>query len=435
MIYDIIKLLNLEQFNVKFQSIETAKIDNTLFCYITLEKDIHVCPICGGSEVIIHDYQKKKIKHSISTNNPCFIIYKARRYKCEYCSKIFYEVNPFACKFDKLSIFTIHIVLNALKSHTKTFSDVAKDYKLSLNSVINIFDQYVDYKRNTLPKVLCFDEVYTSRKSYQKYAFVMVDFLKSKIVEVFSSRHKYRLVQNFSAIPQSERDNVSHIIIDMWDTYLDLSKIYFKRALIVVDSFHVIQHLNNAMTNIRLKIMRKFDHRTKSLLANDIYYYMLKRFHYYFIKNYEEIYDKPLYIHKMQTSWTKDEIRKYLLMIDEDLSYAYYLKERYREFNLTAEYETCDEEFDYLIEHFVNSHLEEFRAFGKLLTRWKPYIKNSFIRINGRRLSNGPMEGINSRIKTIMKTANGYKNFNRLRNRIVYSINKNVPINITQKNK
>lgn len=45
------------------------------------------------------------------------------------------------------------------------------------------------------------------------------------------------------------------------------------------------------------------------------------------------------------------------------------------------------------------------------------------------------MEGINSRIKTIMKTANGYKNFNRLRNRIVYSINKNVPINITQKNK
>jgi len=430
--YDIIKLLNLEQFNVKFQSIETTKINNILNCYITLEKIDLVCPVCGGMHFFIHSYRLKKIKHSISTNNPCFIIYKARRYKCKYCSKVFYEPNPFSLKFDKNSSFTVYIVLNALKSHTKTFTDVAKEFNLSKTTVLNIFDQYVAYQRNHLPKVLCFDEVYTSRKSYQKYAFVMADFFKSKIVEVFSSRHKYRLVQSFSAISQNERDNVSHIVIDMWDTYLDLSKIYFKQALIAVDSFHVIQHLNNAMTNIRLKIMRKFDHRTKSLLANDIYYYMLKRFHYYFIKNYEEIYDKPLYIHKMQTSWTKDEIRKYLLSIDEDLSYAYYLKEKYREFNLTAEYETCDEEFDYLIERFVNSHLEEFRQFGKLLSRWKPYIKNSFIRINGRRLSNGPMEGINSRIKTIMKTANGYKNFNRLRNRIVYSINKDISIKLTK---
>ena len=435
MIYDIIKLLNLEQFNVKFQSIETAKIDNTLFCYITLEKDIHVCPICGGSEVIIHDYQKKKIKHSISTNNPCFIIYKARRYKCEYCSKIFYEVNPFACKFDKLSIFTIHIVLSALKSHTKTFSDVAKDFNLSKTVVINIFDQYVNYKLTSLPKVLCLDEIYTSKRSYQKYAFVMVDFLKSEVVEVFSSRHKYRLVQSFSAIPKKERDNVSYIIIDMWDTYRDLAFIYFKNASIAIDSFHVIQHLNNAVIQIRLKIMAKYDKRTKSLLANDIYYYMIKKFHYFFTKNYEDIYDGQIYITKLKTKWTKDEIRKYLLSIDEDLKYAYYLKEKYSEFNKTATYETCDKELDHLIELFLNSHLEEFRIFGKLLNKWRVHIKNSFIRVNNRRLSNGPMEGINSRIKTIMKAANGYKNFNRLRNRIIYSINKNVPINITQKNK
>jgi transposase len=43
------------------------------------------------------------------------------------------------------------------------------------------------------------------------------------------------------------------------------------------------------------------------------------------------------------------------------------------------------------------------------------------------------MEGINSRIKTIMKSANGYRNFNRFRNRVIYSINKNVPIKGTPK--
>lgn len=122
------------------------------------------------------------------------------------------------------------------------------------------------------------------------------------------------------------------------------------------------------------------------------------------------------------------KLEKYLLSIDPDLKYAYELKERYREFNLTALYKNCDEELDELIDLFRNSHIEEFRDFDKLIKRWKPYIKNSFIKVNNKRLSNGPMEGINSRIKTMLKSANGIKKFYRLRNRIIYSINKNVPI-------
>ncbi len=41
-----------------------------------------------------------------------------------------------------------------------------------------------------------------------------------------------------------------------------------------------------------------------------------------------------------------------------------------------------------------------------------------------------PIERANSKIKTIFKSANGYKNFHRLRNRIIYSLNKDVPIKI-----
>jgi transposase len=38
------------------------------------------------------------------------------------------------------------------------------------------------------------------------------------------------------------------------------------------------------------------------------------------------------------------------------------------------------------------------------------------------------IEGLNSRIKTIIKNANGYCNFGRLRNKILFAINKNEPI-------
>src|SRR5690554_4089071 len=179
----------------------------------------------------------------------------------------------------------------------------------------------------------------------------------------------------------------------MWDTYKDLTKRYFKKAIVAVDSFHVIKHLNDAMIKIRIKVMNKFNKRTNKLVSNDMYYYMLKKFHYFFVKNFEDIYSGDIRIHKIHAKWRKGEILKYLLSIDEDLKYAYLLKEKYREFNLTAEHDTCEEELNELTYEFNNSHLEKFRNFGKLLNNWKVEIINSFIRIDGRRLSNTAIEG------------------------------------------
>ena len=178
-----------------------------------------------------------------------------------------------------------------------------------------------------------------------------------------------------------------------------------------------------------------------------MYYYMLKKFKYFFTKNFDSIYSGKIKVSKLNTAWDKYEIRKYLFSIDSNLEYAYKLKERYQEFNLTAKYETCDEELYQLINDFRSSHLEEFKNFGNLLNHWKNEIKNSFIYIDvpikekekiiteKKRISNGPMEGSNSRIKCIIKSANGYRNFNRFRKRILFSINKNSPIKNSRKNK
>ena len=431
---DTIKLLNLEQFKIKIKKLDTIKNNNIIYCYITLENQNDKCPHCGSSSVIL-GYKNKKIKHSISNNNPCFIIYKARRFYCKVCKQTYFEKNPFALKNDKLSTYTIYAVLNDLKDHTVTFKNVALKYNLSITSVQSIFDSYVDTKRRKLPEVICIDEFYTSKKRQFKYACVFLDFVSKKIIYVYPSRKKDKLTSELSFIPKNERLNVKYVVIDMWDTYRDLASIYFPNCKVAVDSFHVISHLNDAIDSIRIKVMKKYDKRTNKLVQNDIYYYMLKKFHFFFTMNFEKIFNGQTYIQKMKTSWTKHEIRSYLFSIDKNLKDAYYLKERYREFNLTASYDNCDDEFDELIDEFLNSKFEEFRVFGKLLIHWKAEIKNSFIRYQGKRLSNGPIEGANSRIKTILKSANGYTNFNRLRNRIMYSLNKDIPIKGNPKRK
>ena len=69
---DTIKLLNLEQFNLKIERMDTAKRNNILYCYITLINQKEKCPFCFQNPVI-NGYRNKKITHSISNNNPCLI--------------------------------------------------------------------------------------------------------------------------------------------------------------------------------------------------------------------------------------------------------------------------------------------------------------------------------------------------------------------------
>lgn len=427
--YDTIKLLNLEDADIDLSKSSVVKNDdNTLNCIIVLNKKQECCSVCGSLNYKINDYVCKRITHSISTHNPCSLIYKARRYKCKDCNNTFYEKNPFCQKDEKVSLFTELKVLEKLRSHTSTFSSVARDLNLSVQGVINIFDKYVNASRLTLPTIICMDEIYTNRLTKKKYSCVLYDFLGQQLIDVYPSRLKIDLINNLSKIPLKERSQVKYVVIDMWDTYNYVSKLVFPNCRVAVDSFHVITHLNLAIDCIRLKVMRKFNHGHSKLENADMYYYMLKKFHYFFNKSFDNIYDGDIKIPKIKSKWDKYEIRKYLLSIDDILRDAYNLKEKFQEFNATAHYENCDVELNYFIEKFSCFPEEEFREFGRLLNHWKNEIKNSFIRINNYRLSNGRMEGCNSRLKCIIKNANGYRNFNRFRNKCFFSINKNTPI-------
>ncbi len=423
-----IKLLNLEHISHRIESIETICQLLQVSVIIKLIRETIPCSLCGVLTQRIHDYQTKTITHSISTNHRCLIIYKARRYRCISCNKVFYEHNPFAGRYRSISDYTRIAILNHLKSYTNTFTSAAIQYHTSVQSVINIFDSHIDMKRQRLPEYICMDEFFTAKVSKYKYACLLTDFRTHQVIDIYATRHKHYLKECFSRIPKSERDGVKGFMIDMWDSYKEVIELCFPKAIIAVDSFHVIRILNEAMKKIRIETMNRFNKKTTSLEANDIYYYMLKKFHYFFVKDYEKIYNGKIKIPKLNVAWHKADILNYLLGTSDPLKKAYKLKEAYREFNKSADIDNCDAEFDQLIKQFRNHEHQSFRDFGKTLKKWKIEIINSFGRVEKRRLSNGSIEGMNSRIKTIIKSANGLRNFYRMRNRIMFSLNKDTTI-------
>jgi len=69
--------------------------------------------------------------------------------------------------------------------------------------------------KKTLPKIICIDKFYTSKISSSKYACIILNFITKQIVEVYSSRHIHLLANRFTSIPETERNNVTAVIINM----------------------------------------------------------------------------------------------------------------------------------------------------------------------------------------------------------------------------
>ena len=92
----LLQLFNLHQEQVENIAI-THKSDG-LYASIKLTRKEQTCPACEFKTSTIKGYTSKKILHSLITHTPCFILYNARRMKCDACGKTFYEQNPFAYK-------------------------------------------------------------------------------------------------------------------------------------------------------------------------------------------------------------------------------------------------------------------------------------------------------------------------------------------------
>ena len=128
-----------------------------------------------------------------------------------------------------------------------------------------------------------------------------------------------------------------------------------------------------------------------------------------------------------------------LFRIDPKLRDFRDLKEVYIRFNnrnagnpISARIELTD-----VIKQFHSSEHEIFREFADLLEKYQDPIINSFVMVEkyghgeiyDSRLSNGPMEALNRKVKDLRRLGRGYKNFEHFRNRFLYSTRSNPVLN------
>jgi len=385
-------LLNLQGVNIT----KIEQFDSQTLIHTQLSVKPHTCPCCSHSTTYIHDYRKRKIKDISAFGKHVVLIHNHRRYVCKHCGKRFAEDNSFVPKYYRVTSRLINEIFKKTESE-RSFTSIAKEVNLSVSTVIRFFDLLSYSAPKELPEVLSIDE-FKGNTDNEKYQVIITNPADGTVLDILPDRKQSHLISYFKQWTQEERSDVKFFVSDMWKPYADLSEIYFKQSIHLVDKYHYIRQVIWAFERVRKKIQKNYGKENRLLFKHS---------------------KKVLTMRKNKLKSEQLEQVEYLLYVNDDLRSAYYLKELFYKILDCDDGQKGKELLSKWILIAQNSRLNDYQDCAKTLQNWFKSILNTF----DYPYTNGFTEGCNNKIKVLKRNAYGYRNFNRFRKRILHMFN------------
>jgi len=226
------------------------------------------------------------------------------------------------------------------------------------------------------------DEV-SKRKGYREFVTVVSDVEQGCLLEVIDSHKQQEIIATLKKQPFEVRAKVKEVSVDMWAGFPKIVEEVFPNAAVVIDRFHVMKLLLDRLNKIR---------RLVGVTTKGSKYLLLKN-------------------HQNLTESDKVQLEQ-ILSQSACLRFAYEMKEEFREIYQTSK--------------SVQSGIKRMQAwlvhaqvlYGKTAQTIREHLSgicNYFI--SG--TTSGVREGINNKIKLIMRLGYGLTNFDNLRSRLL----------------
>ncbi len=232
------------------------------------------CPSCKG-QMAKYDFQKaSKIPYLETAGYPLLIRLRKRRFKCKECGKMAVAESPLVKKNHQISV-AVNQKIAQLLIENQAMTHIAHRLSISASSVsrkLNEFKFETDWGK--LPEVMSWDE-YAFKKG--KMSFIVQDFDTNNIIAILDGRTQAVIRNHFLRYPRQVRNRVKVITMDMFSPYYKLARQLFPNAKIVLDRFHIVQHLSRAMNRVRIQIMNQFDRKSLEYRALKRYWKLIQQ--------------------------------------------------------------------------------------------------------------------------------------------------------------
>ena len=363
------------------------------------------CTHCQG-QMAKYDFQKEsKIPYLECAGYKILIRLKKRRFRCKVCRKVAVAKTSLVKKNHQIATIVKQKIAQKLIEKVP-MTAIAESLAISTSTVIRKLKEFkFNVNLNYLPEYMSWDE-YSFKKG--KMSFIAQDFDSRKIVAILYGRTQGAIRNHFLRYSRQVRSLVKVITMDMFSPYYDIARKLFPNAKIVLDRFHIVQHLSRAMSRVRVQNMNKFDRKSHEYKALKRYWKLLQQ-------DSRKICHKRFYRPTFRMHLTNKEI------LEKLLSYSQELREHYELYQLLL-FQFQEKQ----AEHFFGLIEETISCINPIfLTIFKTFLKDKDKILNALELpySNAKLEATNNLIKVIKRNAFGFRNFDNFKTRILIALN------------
>ncbi len=355
-----------------------------------------VCPECGAACSKHDDRERRTWRHLDTMQFSTYLHAQLPRIKCP-CHGVKTVTAPWATKNSRFTLLFESFAIRVIQA-SRSIEEARKLLKLNWHQVEAIKRRAVERglaRRDSMAiEYLGIDE--KQFRSGHRYITNLVDLKQGRVLDVVEDRKedacKALLLQ---ALTKEQREEVTAVALDMWKAYANAVKTILPQAMIVHDRFHISQHLNQAVDQVRRAENKQLASEGDTRLKGTKHFWLY---------NNENV--------KESCSDQFDRLKGSNLKVAR----AWALKEHFRPFWDYRSKGWAKRYFERWYSWGIRSRLEPVKKVARMLKAHEEGLLNYF----DHRISNAVAEGLNSRIQTVKSNARGYRSFEGFRTSILF---------------
>lgn len=362
--------------------------------HLKKSKSEQCCAHCGSKSVIKKGKKNRKVKTVPIGTRQVYLCLHLHRLKCKSCGRLRQEASLICLPKKHYTKVLSSFVLELLKK--STVKDVSDQLGMSWGTIKEIHKcslekKYGKIKLNKL-RYLGVDEI-AIRKGH-RYMTVVVDLDSGAVVWVEKDRSVSSLEKFLIKLKRS-RAPIKAIAMDMWPAYLTAVLNQYSNDVVVFDRYHVIANYNLMLEKLRQQEASKANQKDASVY---------KGTRYLLLKGREKIEEDQEATGKLER----------LLELNASLNKAYILKEELRAIWNCQHPQEAYSRLCMWLQLMWSTGINKLHHFASQIAEHFTGIMNFF----EHRITTGPVEGINNKIKVLKRQAYGFRDFDYFKLRI-----------------
>jgi transposase len=368
-----------------YRHIRTDYSQGSVLHHVRLKNTKRTCRGCGARWHHLRKAGKfTRVFHALPVGRRAQrIVLHGHEQYCRRCMRVLrepiYFAKPKGRCLKAFEVFAVELCAMA------TIKSVAAFLGVGWDMVKGIFKEDLRrrLKKRKLGKVryLAVDE-FAVRKGH-RYMTVVMDLETGQILHVAHGKGAEALTPFLKQL-RRQKVKLRAVAMDMSPAYMQAVRDVFPQLDIVHDPYHIIVTVNKAIDETRKDMYRHLTGDQRSVI---------KGARFLLLRSLESLKEDAL------------EKLARIMELNEPLYQAYLLKEEMRWFWNLPTAQAAEQFLQTWTEEAYNTALNRFHKLADSLLRHKPGLLSYF----SHRISTGPLEGLNNKIKVLKRQAYGFR--------------------------